>query len=132
MAKTQELEVQEKQEVAKDRESTVPARTFVPLTDIFEREDALTVVMEMPGVAKDQVSIDLESDQLQVEGRIDFSNYEGMEPVYSEYPVGHYQRGFTLSNKIDRDKISAELKDGVLTLVLPKMEEVKPRKIKIG
>jgi len=132
MAKGQELQVREKQEVAKDQETTVPARYYVPLTDIFESDDALTVVMEMPGVAKDNVSVDLDDDQLQIEGKLDFANYEGMEPVYTEYNVGHYQRTFTLSNKIDRDKISADLKDGVLTVILPKAEEMKPRKIAIG
>lgn len=132
MAEKQELQVQQKQEVAKDRETTVPARFFMPQTDIFESNDALTVVMEMPGVTKDNISVDVENDQLRVEGKIDFSNYEAMEPVYTEYNVGHYQRGFTLSNKIDRDKISADLKDGVLTLVLPKVEDMKPRKIKVG
>jgi HSP20 family protein len=131
MAEKQELKVQKKQEIKKDEETTVPARFYVPQTDIFESEDALTVVMEMPGVSKDNVSVDLEKDQLSVEGRIDFSNYQDMEPVYTEYNVGHYKRSFALSNKIDRDKINADLKDGVLSLVLPKAEEAKPRKIEV-
>ena len=131
MDKGQELQVREKQEVAKDQETTVPARYYIPLTDIFESDDSLTVVMEMPGVAKDNISVDLEKDQLRVQGRIDFSSYDGMDPVYVEYNVGHYQRSFALSNKIDQGKISADLKDGVLTLVLPKVEDVKPRTIKV-
>lgn len=131
MAEKHELQVQEKQEVAQDQETTVPARYYVPQTDIFESADALTVVMEMPGVAKENISIDLENDQLRVEGKIDYSNYEGMDPLYTEYNVGHYKRGFALSNTIDQDKISADLKDGVLTLVLPKVEKVKPRTIKV-
>lgn len=132
MTEGQELQVQEKQEVTQAEESTVPARAYVPLTDIFETEDALTVVMEMPGVSKEALSVDLENDQLRVEGKIDFSNYENMEPVYTEYVVGHYRRGFTLSNKIDRERISADLKDGVLSLVLPKAEAAKPRKIEVS
>lgn len=131
MARTQELQVQEKQEVAKGEEQTVPARYYVPQTDIFEGADALTVVMEMPGVSKDAVSIDLENNQISIEGKIDFSKYENLEPVYTEYNVGHYKRAFTLSNKIDNSRISAELNDGVLTLVLPKVEEMKPRKIAV-
>lgn len=79
-----------------------PARFFVPQTDIFENDDALTVVMEMPGVAKENLSRDLENDQLHVEGRIDFSNYENMDPVYTEFNVGHYQRGFPLSKTLSR------------------------------
>lgn len=132
MADETELQVQEKKEVAEGRETTVPARHYIPQTDIFEDEDALTVVMEMPGVGKDNVSVDIENDQLKVEGRIDFSNYDGMDPVYTEYNVGHYQRAFAISNKIDRDRISAELADGVLTLRLPKAEDVKPRKIEVN
>ncbi|MDH3700282.1 MAG: Hsp20/alpha crystallin family protein [Alphaproteobacteria bacterium] len=132
MPSKQELHVQEKQEVAEGQETTVPARYYVPQTDIFEAEDALTVVMEVPGVTKDTMTVDLENDQLRIEGRIDFSSYEGMEPVYTEYNVGHYQRTFSISNKIDRDKISADLADGVLTLVLPKAEEMKPHKIKVN
>jgi HSP20 family protein len=131
MAKAKELQVQEKQQVERDQESTVPARVYVPLTDIFEGETELTITMEMPGVKKENISVDLENDNLRIEGKIDFSNYEDMEPVYTEYNVGHYQRGFTLSNKIDREKISADLADGVLTIVLPKAEELKARKIKV-
>lgn len=131
MTEAQELQVQEKQEIAEGQESTMPARFYVPLTDIFETEDALTVVMEMPGVNKDAVSVDVENDQLRVEGKIDFSNYEEIEPVYTEYNVGHYKRSFALSNKIDRDRISADLRDGVLSLVLPKAEAAKPRKIEV-
>lgn len=131
MTTNQELQVQEKQELDKSGESTIPARFFVPQADIFEDEAALTLMMEMPGVKKSDVSVDLEEDRLTVEGRIDFSAYQDMQPVYTEYSVGHYKRGFTLSNKIDRDKISADLKDGVLKLILPKAEAAKPRKIKV-
>jgi HSP20 family molecular chaperone IbpA len=135
MSGSQELAVREKQELAKKEESTIPGRTFVPVADIldiFETDAALTVVMEMPGVAKQDVSIALEEDVLRVEGRIDSAKYQGMEPVYTEYLVGHYARGFTLSGKIDREAISAQLDDGVLTLTLPKAKEAMPRRIAIN
>jgi len=128
----QELQVQQKREVEKNQESTVPARTFVPTADIYEAENALTLVLEMPGVDKGNVEINVEAGVLSIEGRLDFSKYEGMQPVYTEYNIGNYRRSFTLSNKIDQDKISAEMKDGVLTLVLPKAEEAKPRRISVG
>lgn len=130
--KNQALEVQEKKELASKNEKTVPARYFVPLTDIFEAEDALTVVMEMPGVEKKDLDIHVENDVLRVEGRIDFSKYEGLEPLYAEYNVGHYSRSFTLSNKIDTQRINASLEEGVLTLKLPKIEEARARRIPIG
>ena len=128
----QELQVQQKREVEKHRESTMPARTFLPPTDIFENTDALTIVMEMPGVDKKDLDVNVEDGVLSVEGRLDFSKYAGMQPVYTEYNVGHYRRTFTLSSKIDQERISAEIKDGVLTLVLPKAEEAKPRKILVS
>jgi HSP20 family protein len=131
MAKSQELRVQEEQNVTQDTETAARLPYFVPETDIFENDEAVTMILEIPGVTKDTLSVDLEDDQLRVEGRIDISNYEGLEPFYMEYDVGHYQRTFTLSNWIDRDKISADLKDGVLTLVLPKVEAAKPRKITV-
>jgi HSP20 family protein len=131
MAKAQELAVQEKKELAPKEEKTVPTRYYVPNTDIYETEDALTVVMEIPGVEKKDVSVKLENDVLRVEAQIDFAKYEGFEPVYSEYNVGPYARSFSLSSKIDRDKISAELDDGVLTLTLQKVKEALPRSIAI-
>jgi HSP20 family protein len=127
----QELQVQQKREGEKKQESTIPARTFVPTADIYEDENVLTVVLEMPGVDKGKVDINVEGGMLSIEGRLDFSKYEGMQPVYTEYNIGNYRRSFTLSNKIDQDKISAEMKDGVLTLLLPKAEEAKPRRISV-
>jgi HSP20 family molecular chaperone IbpA len=132
MSGAQELAVREKQELANKEEKTIPGRYFVPPADIFETDDALTVIMEMPGVEKKNVSIALENDVVRVEGQIDFAQYHGMEPVYTEYNVGHYARGFTLSSKIDRDNISAQLDDGVLTLTLPKVKESVPRRIAVG
>ena len=128
----QELQVQEKREVEKKQESTVPARSFTPTADIFEAEHALTVVLEMPGVDKSNVDINVEAGVLTIDGRLNFSNYEGMQPVYTEYNIGHYRRSFSLSNRVDQGRISAEMKDGVLTLVLPKAEEAKPRRIAVS
>ena len=105
MAEKREMAVREKKELIAKEEKTVPGRYYVPYADIYETDDALAVVMEMPGVEKKDLNIGLENDVLKVDGRIDFSKYESMEPVYSEYNVGHYARSFTLSNKVDRDKI---------------------------
>ena len=128
----QELQVQEKREVDRQQEATVPARAFLPPTDIFESDDVLTIVMEMPGVGREDVDVNVENGVLRVEGRLDFSKYEGMQPVYTEYNIGHYRRSFSLSSKVDQDRISAQMQDGVLTLLLPKAEEAKPRRISVG
>jgi HSP20 family molecular chaperone IbpA len=129
---SQELQVQQKRELEQKQEGTVPARSFIANADIYETDEALLVLLEMPGVDKSHIDIGIEDDVLTVEGRIDFSKYQGLTPIYGEYPVGHYRRGFTLSNRIDQHKISAEMSDGVLTITLPKVEEVKPRRISIG
>ena len=127
----QELRVQEKQEVDKRQETTYPTRLFQPVADIFETDEDLTVVLEMPGASRDSVDVGLDNGVLTVSGRIDFSRYEGLQPVYTEYNIGNYQRSFRLSNTIDQDKISAELKDGVMTLSLPKAETAKPKRIPV-
>ena len=132
MTESQELAVRDKKELVGKEEKTVSGRFYIPYADIFETDDSLSVVMEMPGVARDDLTIALESDVLRVEGRINFTKYEGMEPVYTEYGVGHYTRSFTLSNKIDQEKISAQLADGVLTLALPKAKQAQSRRIAVG
>ena len=132
MAENKELEVREKKALVAKEEKTIPGRYFIPYADIYETDAALAVVMEMPGVEKKDLDVGLENDVLRVDGRIDFSKYKDMEPVYAEYNVGHYARSFTLSNTIDREKISANLEDGVLTLTLPKAKHAQPRKIAIG
>ncbi|WP_178134136.1 Hsp20/alpha crystallin family protein [Vineibacter terrae] len=132
MVAPQELAVQPKKELTPKEEKTVPARYYVPNTDIHETDEALTLVMEMPGVEKKNIDVKLENDVLRIEGRIDFSKYEGLDPVYAEYNVGHFSRTFALSNKIDQDRIQADLQDGILTLTLPKAKQALPRQIPIN
>jgi HSP20 family protein len=131
MATRQELQVQQKRELDKKEEGTIPARVFLPTADIYETDDALNVVLEMPGVEKNSVDIRVEDGILKIEGRLDFSKYQGLQPLYTEYNVGHYSRSFRLPGRIDQNKIAAELEDGVLSLVLPKVEEAKPRTIQV-
>jgi HSP20 family protein len=125
----QELQVQHKRELERKEETTIPARVYLPTADIYETQDALRVDLEMPGVDKSNVDVRIEDGVLTVEGRIDFSKYQGLQPLYTEYNIGHYSRNFRLSTKIDQQKIGAEIKDGVLSLVLPKVKEAKPRTI---
>lgn len=132
MSGSQELAVREKQELAQQEEKTVPGRYYVPAADIFETEEALTLLLEMPGVSKDNVDVQIENDVLRVDGKIDYSAYKEIEPVYTEYNVGHFARAFALSNKIDRDAITAGVEDGVLTLTLPKVKEAMPRRIAVN
>ena len=131
MADKQELQVQEKREVEKEREQTRPMRAFLPTTDIFENEDVLTVVLEMPGVDRNNIDIKVENGVLMIEGTIDFAKYKGLQPVYSEYNIGPFRRTFRISSQIDQDQIKAEMRDGVIILTLPKAEQSKSRRIEV-
>ena len=128
---TQELQVQKKRELETKDEGTAPGRVYLPTADIYESQDALTVILEVPGVEKGNVEVRVENGVLHVEGRLDLAKYQGLQPLYSEYNIGHYARSFQLSSKIDQDKIAAELNEGVLSLTLPKAEEAKPRTIMV-
>src|SRR6267143_1537550 len=83
-------------------------------------------------VERRALEVNIENDVLRVDARIDFSKYEELEPLYTEYNVGHFTRSFTLSNNIDQQQISAQLDDGVLTLTLKKAKEAVPRRIAIS
>jgi HSP20 family protein len=104
---------------------------FVPPADIYETRDNIVVVAEMPGVAPDELEITLERRVLPIRGRNAGNEHTGYQRGYNEYANGDYERVFTLSDNIDRDRIEATLKDGVLHLVLPKSETAKPRKIEL-
>ncbi len=131
MAARQELQVQKKREQEVKEETTIPARVFLPSADIYETQEALTVILEMPGVEKNNIDVRVEDGVLSVQGRLDLSKYQGLQPLYTEYNIGHYSRSFQLSSKIDKNKIGAELQDGVLSLSLPKIEEAKSRTIRV-
>jgi len=113
------------------RERTPNRPVFVPPADIYETNDNIVVLAEMPGVAPDGVDITLERRVLTIRGRSAANEHAGYQRVYNEYADGDYERVFTLSENIDRDRIEATLKDGVLHLVLPKAETAKPRRIEL-
>lgn len=104
---------------------------FLPPADIYETGDSLVVTCELPGVASDGVDITLERRVLTIRARAANSEHAGYRKVYSEYADGDYERVFTLSEDIDRERIEATAKDGMLHLVLPKAAAAKPRKIEL-
>jgi HSP20 family protein len=104
---------------------------FIPPADIYETKDNIVVLAEMPGVASDGIDITLERRVLTIRGRSTPNEHAGYQRVYNEYTDGDYERVFTLSENIDRDRIEATLKDGVLHLTLPKAETARPRKIEL-
>jgi HSP20 family protein len=127
---TSELEAKPKQKVER-HETTRPGTYFQPPVDIFETPEELVVVADMPGVQPDGVDVDLEGDELSIEGRVSRADYEGLKPLYVEYGVGGYYRKFALGEMVDRAGIKAQLKNGVLVLKLPKAEAARPRRISV-
>lgn len=126
------MTVPEKKELQSRSEPTVRGKMYVPTTDIVETDEALMVYMDMPGVNKGNLKIKLEKDILGIDGEIDSTPYQNLDPLYTEYNVGHFSRHFELSNKIDRNGIKAQMQDGVLKLILPKVPESQPRTISIS
>lgn len=106
-------------------------KTFVPRVDIYENKDSLFLLADMPGVDEKMVDIELEKNILTIAGRVENGSVKDAALMYSEYEIGDYERVFTLSDEIDRDKIVATVRNGVLRLELPKAEKIKPKKIAI-
>ena len=130
---TKDIELKEKKEV--ERGTGEPTRTgpvFVPSVDIFENENEITVLADMPGVDSNNVDIDLRENTLTIYGRIQRQEDEKEASIYREFNWGDYFRQFTLSDIINQGKITANMDQGVLRLTLPKAEKVKPRKIQVS
>lgn len=126
-----ELEVSRKQEVEKSGgELTREGVWFVPSVDIVESEATITLYADLPGARKENVDIDVREGVLTLTATVDPTE-KHHDVVYREYDIGGYSRRFTLSERIDPDKINAQLQNGVLTLVLPKAKAHKPRKVEI-
>ena len=129
----QELKTTERQVPSKldGSERTRSRPVFVPRADIYETEDNVVLLVDMPGVASDGVDITLEKRTLAIRGYTADQPHENYRQVYAEYASGDYERVFTLSEDIDRDGIEASQKNGVLRLVLPKAAPAKARKIQL-
>jgi len=123
-----ELPVREKQELKSGAEGTRNVPVYIPAVDIYESENEIVLLADMPGVAPGEVDVDLRDNQLTLLGKVSLE--ERQERVLlQEYGVGDFYRQFTLSSRIDQGKIEASMKDGVLTLTLPKAEVAKPKKV---
>ena len=126
-----ELQVRHKKELQTDAEQTKPGVVFTPAVDIFESEREITLLADMPGVTSDGVTIDVQNDELKVTGEVEPQRSENETYLLREYETGRFHRHFSLSDRIDQSKISASMRDGVLRLVLPKVEKAKPRRIEV-
>ena len=130
------LEIQNEQ-ISEDIENTEIVEQsehrhlFTPRVDIYENDDAVFLTLDMPGVGEDGVDLTLDKNILTIKGSIEDTLINDYQLSYREYLIGDYQRTFTISSEINRDQIEATLKNGVLHVTLPKIEEVKARKIEV-
>jgi HSP20 family molecular chaperone IbpA len=103
-----------------------------PAVDIFEDTDGITLLLDMPGVSKERLSVQADKNSLTVEGTAQFDVPEGMEALYADLRTSQFRRSFALSSELDVGNIHGSLKDGVLTLRVPKAAHVRPRRIEVS
>ena len=121
----------EQSEMQKDPEQTRPGPVYAPAVDIFENDEAITLLADIPGVKAEDLKIDLRENTLTLTGRVTALERAGEIDVLREYRAGTFVRQFALSETIDQPKIEAKLTDGVLRLELPKVEKAKPRQVTV-
>lgn len=112
-------------------EPTTSGRVYAPRTDIYEADDQLVLLADMPGVDESTIDIRLDNGELTIVGHVEDTTPEGYRPMWTEYQTGDYRRVFLLPDDIDADGIEASVKNGVLKLTLPYAEDVKPKKIEV-
>ena len=127
----------DKQEVATRKSGEVeraerePALVVVPPADVFEQAEGITLQLDMPGVDKERLNLQANRDTLLIEGTARLDMPEGMTALYADVRSTIYRRSFVLSDELESDKTEASLKDGVLTVRIPKRAELRPRRIQV-
>jgi len=130
--KDQAMEVQKQEEApSEEMERTRSRRSFVPRADIYETENDILILTDVPGANENTVDLTLEKNVLSITAYVEPAIPSGFEVAYAEYEEGDYQRSFRISDEIDKDKIEAVVSDGVLRLRLPKSLEAKTKKITV-
>jgi HSP20 family molecular chaperone IbpA len=109
----------------------LPQRSIRPDVDIYEDEMGITLMADLPGVKKEELDIQVDSETLTIDGKAEIDMPEAMQALYADVRATRYQRSFSLSSELDGDKAEASLEDGVLSLRIPKREQYRPRKIEI-
>ena len=120
-----------KTEIAQRNADGAEAATLFPPVDVIEDEGGITLTADLPGVAKENLTIRVEVNKLTLEAPLSLGESRQLASVYAEVRAAHFQRSFTLSRELDSSKIDAALRDGVLKLHVPKLEHAKPRRIEV-
>lgn len=125
-----QIEYQKKPaQVPVEMERTRNRKVYVPKVDIIETEDAMVLYADMPGTDEKSVEVTIEKNVLTIAGAAAPQEYPGRSVIYAEYDVGDYERAFTISDEVDREKIEAVVKNGVLKLILRKTPQRQAKKI---
>jgi len=129
------IQTQNRQDVQQQAAPNEQQRTeqpfVVPPVDVFENESGITLLADLPGVSRDRLGVRVDGESLTIEATVATVGPQDMQLVYGEAQVPSYRRQFTLSRELDASRIEASLKDGVLRLSIPKLEEAKPRRIEV-
>jgi HSP20 family molecular chaperone IbpA len=128
---TASQEVAQRESAAAQAKAREEELALAPAVDIFEDAHGITVQAEMPGVSRDRLTVQADRNSLLIEGDAVIDMPEGMEALYAEVQATKYRRSFVLSGELEADRIEANLKDGVLTVRIPKRAELRPRKIEV-
>jgi HSP20 family molecular chaperone IbpA len=129
MNEGKEMETQAQRELQTRSEQDVFLR---PAVDIYEDSNGITLKADLPGVSRDRLDVQVDGNNLSIQGQAAIDMPEGMEALHADVGTTQFRRSFTLSNELEAEKIAAEMKDGVLTLRLPKRAELQPRKIEVN
>jgi HSP20 family protein len=128
--KTKDIQKQE-MEKGERIERARAAKVFTPDVDIVERKNDIVVIADMPGIDEASVDVTLENNVLSIYGKVDWDVPDKLKLLHGEYGIGDYQRVFTLSGDVNREKIEATVNNGVLKIVLPKAEAARTKKIAV-
>lgn len=116
----------------KDKEQPAVDNTLLPPVDVIEDSAGITLLADLPGVSKDKLNLQLDKNRLTIEGEVGLELPQAMQSTHAEVRQPRYRRVFTLSSELDSDKATAELKNGVLKLHIPKASHAQPRRIQIN
>ncbi len=119
------------QDIVQNESAKQPEPALPPPADVIEDANGITLYADLPGVPRDRFDIRVEGDQLSIEGEMQLPMSDGLEGTHAEITLPRYRRVFNLSRELDSEKIAAELRDGVLTLRIPKAEHAQPRRISV-
>jgi HSP20 family molecular chaperone IbpA len=119
------------QELSRRENAAVETPVLIPLVDVSEDESGITLTADLPGANRETLSLNVDGDTLTIEAPLSLGEPDALQSLYAEVRSGRYRRSFTLSRELDSGRIDATLKDGVLTLRLPKLEQARPRRIEV-